>query len=137
MSSLDTDTGQKQATVLVVDDTPDNLSLMSGLLKDLYKVKVANNGEKALQIAGSEAPPDLILLDISMPVMDGLTMLQKLREANEYGKNVPVIFLTNLSASNEDIVRKVAETEPAYYMVKTSTTPEEVVEKIKERLSRK
>ncbi len=49
-------------TVLVVDDTPDNLSLMSSLLKDHYKVKVANHGEKGLRIANSDAPPDLILL---------------------------------------------------------------------------
>ena len=58
----------KKATVLVVDDTPDNLALMSGLLKDDYKVKIANGGEKALQIAASDTPPDLILLDITCPV---------------------------------------------------------------------
>ena len=79
MSSLDNDTSQKQATVLVVDDTPDNLSLMSGLLKDLYKVKVANNGEKALQIAASDTPPDLILLDIMMPGMDGYEVCSRLK----------------------------------------------------------
>jgi putative two-component system response regulator len=61
----------EKPTVLVVDDTADNLSLMSGLLKDVYKVKVANNGEKALKIASSDMPPDLILLDIMMPGMDG------------------------------------------------------------------
>ena len=53
------------ATVLVVDDTPDNLSLMGGLLRDHYHVKVANQGEKALKIAQGEQPPDLILLDIT------------------------------------------------------------------------
>lgn len=58
------------ATVLVVDDTPDNLALMATLLRDHYLVKVANHGEKALRIAQSDAPPDLILLDIMMP---GLT----------------------------------------------------------------
>ncbi|NOJ99126.1 two-component system response regulator, partial [Corallococcus coralloides] len=50
------------ATVLVVDDTPDNLALMSTLLRDHYLVKVANHGEKALRIAQSDTPPDLILL---------------------------------------------------------------------------
>lgn len=50
-------------TLLVVDDTPDNLSLMAGLLKERYKIKVANNGEKALKIVAN-SPPDLILLDI-------------------------------------------------------------------------
>jgi len=58
-------------TILVVDDTPDNLSLMSGLLKDLYKVKIANNGERALKVAMTGTLTDIILLDIMMPVMDG------------------------------------------------------------------
>ena len=93
MSSLDNDTSQKQTTVLVVDDTPDNLSLMSGLLKDLYKVKVANNGEKALQIAASDTPPDLILLDIMMPGMDGYEVCTRLK-ADEKSRDIPVIFLT-------------------------------------------
>ena len=100
MSSLEHDTtpesadlNQKQTTVLVVDDTPDNLSLMSGLLKDLYKVKVANNGEKALQIAASDTPPDLILLDIMMPGMDGYEVCTRLK-ADEKTRDIPVIFLT-------------------------------------------
>ena len=60
------------ATVLVVDDTPDNLTLMSALLREHYHVKVANQGEKALKIARTAAgAPDLILLDIMMPGMDG------------------------------------------------------------------
>jgi putative two-component system response regulator len=83
----------EKATVLVVDDTPDNLSLMSGLLKDDYKVKVANNGEKALKIAQSENPPDLILLDIMMPGMDGYEVCQHLK-ANPATRDIPVIFLT-------------------------------------------
>ncbi|MCB1965883.1 MAG: two-component system response regulator, partial [Candidatus Accumulibacter sp.] len=53
-----------KATILVVDDTPDNLALMSALLKNVYKVKVANHGDKGLRIAASTPPPDLILLDV-------------------------------------------------------------------------
>jgi putative two-component system response regulator len=83
----------EKATVLVVDDTPDNLSLMSGLLKDDYKVKVANGGEKALKIAQSENPPDLILLDIMMPGMDGYQVCEHLKN-NPATRNIPVIFLT-------------------------------------------
>lgn len=83
----------KQSTVLVVDDTPDNLSLMSGLLKDLYKVKVANNGEKALSIVASDNPPDLILLDIMMPGMDGYEVCSRLK-ANPETVDIPIIFLT-------------------------------------------
>ena len=83
----------ERATILVVDDTPDNLSLMSGLLKDIYKVKVANSGEKALKAIQSGNPPDLILLDIMMPGMDGYEVIAHLK-AGDTTKNVPVIFLT-------------------------------------------
>ncbi len=84
-------------TILVVDDTPDNLILMSSLLKSDYKVKIANGGEKALRIAASDSPPDLILLDIMMPDMDGYEVCQRLKhEPNTM--NIPVIFLT---AKNE------------------------------------
>ncbi len=67
---MDATAAPDTATVLVVDDTPDNLSLMSDLLKDDYRVKVASSGEKALRIAAADHPPDLILLDIMMPGID-------------------------------------------------------------------
>lgn len=61
----------QKPSVLIVDDTLDNLTLMSGLLKNLYKVRIANSGEKALKLVQGDAPPDLILLDIMMPEMSG------------------------------------------------------------------
>ncbi|GHT93447.1 two-component system response regulator [Betaproteobacteria bacterium] len=89
-------------TILVVDDAPDNLALVSALLKDTYKVKVATNGEKALQIAASSAQPDLILLDIVMPGMDGYEVCKRLKMSRET-HNIPVIFLTaNVDATNEE-----------------------------------
>ena len=81
------------ATVLVVDDTPENLSLMGALLRDHYHVKVANQGEKALKIAQAEAPPDLILLDIMMPGIDGYEVCRQLK-ARTQTRDIPVIFLT-------------------------------------------
>jgi len=83
----------EKPTVLVVDDTPDNLTLMSGLLKDKYKVKIANNGERALKVAMTGTPPDIILLDIMMPVMDGYEACRHLKE-NPETRDIPVIFLT-------------------------------------------
>jgi len=80
-------------TVLVVDDTPDNLSLMSELLKDLYKLKLANNGERALKLALTGTRPDIVLLDIMMPVMDGYETCRQLK-ANPETMDIPVIFLT-------------------------------------------
>lgn len=82
-----------EATVLVVDDTPANLSLMSSLLKDTYKVKVANSGARAMEIAQSDPPPDLILLDIMMPDLDGYEVCRRLK-ANESTKDIPIIFIT-------------------------------------------
>lgn len=80
-------------TILVVDDTPENLSLMQALLKDHYRVKGANNGERGLQIAMSETPPDLILLDIMMPGMDGYEVCSRLK-MEPHTQDIPVIFLT-------------------------------------------
>lgn len=83
----------EKSTILVVDDTPDNLTLMSGLLKDTYKVKVANGGEKALKIANSDNPPDLILLDIMMPEINGYDVCTHLKSSAKT-RDIPVIFLT-------------------------------------------
>jgi putative two-component system response regulator len=90
----------EKPTILVVDDTPENLSMMSFLLKDLYKVKVANQGQKALRIAASEPRPDLILLDIMMPEMDGYEVCRQLRQQPQT-RDIPIIFLT-AKASVED-----------------------------------
>lgn len=83
----------ERLTVLVVDDTPDNLSLLGDLLKDDYRVKIATNGEKALRIARSIPPPDLILLDIMMPGMDGYEVCRQLK-SDAATQDIPVIFLT-------------------------------------------
>jgi len=80
-------------TVLVVDDTPDNLTLLADLLKDDYKVKLANGGAKALKLAVAQPQPDLILLDLMMPEMDGYEVLRQLK-ADPSTADIPVIFLT-------------------------------------------
>lgn len=89
------------ATVLVVDDTPDNLLLMNSLLKDEYLVKVASNGERALKIAFSEAVVDLILLDIMMTGIDGYEVCRQLK-ANPRTQDIPIIFLTAMSAVDDE-----------------------------------
>ena len=92
-----------KCTVLVVDDTPDNLSLMSNLLRTDYKVKLATSGERALQIVAGESKPDLILLDIMMPEMDGYEVLRRL-QFNPDTEDIPVIFLTAMSAAEDESV---------------------------------
>lgn len=81
------------ATLLIVDDTPENIDVLRGILKQEYKIKVAANGEKALKIAQSDSPPDLILLDIMMPEMDGYEVCRHLK-GNFSTANIPVIFVT-------------------------------------------
>ncbi len=80
-------------TILIVDDTPDNIMLLSRLLKDRYNTKVANNGSTALQIANAIPGLDLILLDVMMPGLDGYETCRQLK-ANPATSEIPVIFLT-------------------------------------------
>ena len=87
--------------ILVVDDTPDNLFLVSNLLKDLYIVKVANSGEKALKYLSESAAPDLILLDIMMPILSGYDVIKRIKE-NPLLHDIPVIFLTAKSSVEDE-----------------------------------
>ncbi|MBU0926513.1 MAG: response regulator [Spirochaetes bacterium] len=87
-------------TVLVVDDTPDNILVLSELLRDRYRLLVARNGAKALALA-EEARPDLILLDIMMPGMDGYEVIGRLK-ASESTRLIPVIFLTAMSDVDDE-----------------------------------
>jgi putative two-component system response regulator len=88
-------------TVLAVDDTPGNLSLITGLLKSHYRVKVANSGAKALRVMHSDEPPDLVLLDVVMPDMNGIEVCRLLKEDHRT-RHIPVIFLTSMSKSEDE-----------------------------------
>src|SRR5512144_3261980 len=79
--------------ILVVDDTPTKVAVISGVLKDSYRTKVATKGEKALAIANGPEKPDLILLDVMMPGMDGYEVCRRLKD-NPATRDIPVIFLT-------------------------------------------
>ena len=79
--------------VLLVDDTPANIQIALAILKDLYQVRVATNGAKALELANTEPLPDLILLDVMMPGMDGFEVCTRLKAA-QATREIPVIFLT-------------------------------------------
>ncbi len=97
----DADYTTKVHTILIVDDDSDSIVLMSRLLKDSYRTKIATNGAKALQIASSHDQPDLILLDIVMPEMDGYEVCRRLK-GDPATRGIPVIFLTAKSAANDE-----------------------------------
>jgi len=90
-----------QKLILIVDDTPLNIGVISGALKDSYKTKVATNGEKALALASAEEKPDLILLDIMMPGMDGYEVCSRLK-SDPATSEIPVIFLTGQTAAEDE-----------------------------------
>ena len=91
-----TETEEKN-TLLIVDDTPDNIRVLVETLKDEYRILAATSGEKALRMAISETnPPDLILLDILMPGIDGYEVCRRLKN-DDRTRNIPVIFVTAIS----------------------------------------
>ena len=82
-------------TILIVDDIADNINVLVASLKDEYRIKAALSGAEALEIVNSDRPPDLILLDVMMPGMDGLEVCKRLK-ASDKSKKIPVIFVTAL-----------------------------------------
>jgi len=94
--------GLRKPKVLIVDDTPENIQVLMGTLKDQYAIVAATNGEKALKMAAAEDKPDIILLDIMMPGMDGFEVCRRLK-SEAPSRDIPIIFLSAL----DDTVNKV------------------------------
>lgn len=92
----------KQATLLIVDDTPENLAVLGEVLQPLYRVRAANCGQAALRIANSLPCPDLILLDVMMPDMDGYEVLRQLQQ-NPATADIPVIFVTAMDSTEDEL----------------------------------
>jgi putative two-component system response regulator len=89
-------------TILIVDDMPENLTVLSDLLLSHYQVRVANSGQKALRIINQQTYPDLILLDVMMPDLDGYQVFEILR-ANPETRNIPVIFVTAMNSVEAEL----------------------------------
>jgi putative two-component system response regulator len=87
--------------VLVVDDMPENLAVLGGFLQPEYRVRVANSGRRALEVAAAVPRPDLILLDIMMPGLDGHEVLRRLR-ADAKTRDIPVIFVTAMEDAADE-----------------------------------
>ena len=124
-------TNEKKQTILIVEDEQALLKVYAERFSEEgFLVSKASNGQEGLD-AALEKRPDIILLDILMPVMDGLTMMQKLRENKSWDKSVPIIFLTNLSEHEERVMKSANENKPAYYLVKSDWSLSSIVEKAK------
>lgn len=115
------------------DDPPELMALSDQFAKEGYNVINTKNGEEGFAAAISSRP-DLILLDILMPKMDGMTMKKMLREKDAWGKSVPIFIITNLGADDELITKNIAEGEPTYCMVKADWSIEDISKKAKEVL---
>lgn len=107
-------------TILVIDDTPANLTSMRAMLKDDYNVKLANSGERGLAIAFSDMSLDLILLDIMMPDMNGYEVCTRLKQAPQT-RDIPVIFLTAKTETQDE--QKGLELGAIDYIVKPVSPP--------------
>ena len=88
----------KKPLLLIVDDIPSNVQTLAAILKNDYEIKVATNGQRALELSFSNIQPDLILLDVEMPQMNGYEVCMKLKNTDST-KNIPIIFIT----ANHDI----------------------------------
>ena len=88
-------------TVLLVDDEPANIQIVNSILKDIYKTRIATSGAKALELANQEPAPDLILLDVMMPEMNGYEVCSRLKSA-DHTRDIPVIFLTGQTEIDDE-----------------------------------
>lgn len=124
----------KPIKILVIEDEqPMQDALVDSLAQNSFSVITSNNGKDGLALALRDRP-NLILLDIFMPKMDGLTMLESLR-SDTWGENVPVIILTNLNPDADATIKAIMDHKPAFYLIKSNVTLEGIVTKVKEVLN--
>ncbi|HUD09675.1 MAG TPA: response regulator [Patescibacteria group bacterium] len=124
---------ETQKTILIVEDEKNLREAIADILRlKNYLPLEAENGKVGVEMALSKHP-DLILLDLLMPVMDGMAALKKIR-ADAWGAKVPVIILTNLSATNEQLVEDMVTHKPMHYLIKSDWKLHDVVAKIEEIL---
>lgn len=119
--------------ILIIEDEAPMQKALSDALSSLgFTTLQSRDGEEGIQVALKEHP-SLILLDILMPKMDGMSMMKRLRD-DAWGKTVPVIILTNVSPDADSTMEAIVQHQPAYYLVKSDTKIEGVLEKVKEIL---
>ena len=120
--------------ILIVEDEASlRMALSDKFVREGFTVFEAKDGDAGLALAIQEQP-DVILLDMMMPKVDGITMLHQLRLKNEWGKNVPVLLLTNISSDDKRMLREVQEDGSVYYLVKSDWPINKLVERVREAI---
>lgn len=120
-------------TILIVEDEQELRTILADTLKRSDFVALeAGNGKEGLKTALAKHP-DLIILDLLMPIMGGVEVMKHLR-ADAWGKDVPVMILTNLSASDEQLVQEMVTHRPVCYIIKSSWDMKSIVAKVHETL---
>lgn len=118
--------------LIIEDEKPVLKALVEKFGSEGFNVFQAENGEEG--VASAEInKPDVILLDLIMPVMTGMQALKAIRDGSDYGKHVPIVILTNLDP-NEKISEEISQHNPSFYIIKADMKIEDVVHKIKELL---
>ena len=123
---------EKKSILIIEDELPMLKALSDKFSREGFEIFEAKDGKEGLDSALSNKP-DLIILDIFMPIMDGKIMLEKLR-ADSWGKTVPVIILTNLNPDDKTL-DELMKNGPSYYFIKSKWKLEELVEKVKKEIS--
>ena len=122
----------RKKIVIIEDERPILRALAERFMSERFDVIPVSNGENGLPLA-LKIKPDLVMLDIFLPGMDGIEILKRIRKANHWGKKVPVLFLTNINPTTE-IIKELEDDQSSEYLVKSNYTLETVVEKAKELL---
>ena len=125
---------QTKKTILIVEDDLPILGVLSDkLVREGFNVLQAKDGLEGLKIA-LKGRPDLILLDIIMPRLDGISMMKRLRVANKWGEKVKIIILTNLSPCDGKLGGSFIKKEPGSYLVKSNWSLNTLVERVRKTL---
>ena len=125
----------KARILIVEDENSAKKALSEKYIAENFEVMTASDGANGLQMS-KEKHPDIILLDLIMPVIDGVTMLERLRKNDEWGKRVPVIIFTNVASENETFEKEISDLGPESYLIKADWKIADVVAKVKETLAK-